>query len=739
MLFIRLSFFYLLLWLTPLISQASDPELLPPDKAFKVSAQLINDHIELSFEIAEGYYLYQHRFSVKSQTKAVSLGGIVFPPGETKQDEVFGQVIIYHHHVMLPISLQNPQQIAQLSLEINYQGCAEIGVCYPPQQKIINVTLNSNPDQSNPLKQLVTGVQRLTKNLWADELLPADKAFQFLAEVKDEHTLHLSWIIAEGYYLYRDKIKLRLLNSRNVNLGAYQIPHGQSVHDNTFGQVEIFHQLLQFEVALLRKTTPAETLTLVADFQGCADRGVCYPPMSAEITLKLPITAETTLTANQPVTRPPLAEQNQIATALQQDSLWLTLISFLGFGLLLSFTPCVFPMIPILSSLIVGQGQQIKTTEAFLLSLAYVLASALTYTLFGVLAALFGHNLQIIFQQPWVIALFSGIFVLLSLSMFGLYSLELPKSLQAKLHDSSDKHRDGSYFGVAIMGALSALIVGPCVAAPLAGALIYIGQTGDVILGGLALFMMGLGMGLPLLIIGTSAGKLLPKAGHWLNSTKAIFGVIMLATALWMLERILPAAITLLLWAILFIVAAIYLHALEALPPNSHGWRKLWKGLGLVLFIYGILLLVGMSAGNSNPLAPLQNLGLSNTQTSKKGLAFKRIASLAALETQLEKATASNQWVMLDFYADWCISCKEMEIYTFTNAKVQHRLKNVMVLQADVTENNEADQALLKQFNLMGPPAILFFDPNKKEHSAFRVIGYQDSATFLANLLALGI
>ena len=597
---------------------------------------------------------------------------------------------------------------------------------------------STSQQKTNPLKQLVIGFKGFTTQLFEDELLTADKAFQFFANTKDGSTLHLNWVIAEGYYLYRHQIKLQLLNNNKVSLGRYQIPHGSPKHDEAFGDVEIFHQQLAFDVALLRQTMPSEPIILEVDFQGCADRGVCYPPMTKQISLQLPAITQLSQTPNKPITVPPVSEQNQIAKALQQDTLWLTLLSFLGFGLLLSFTPCIFPMIPILSGIIVGQGKNMSTNKAFLLSLSYVIASALTYTVFGILAALFGSNLQVLFQQTWIIALFSGIFILLSLSMFGFYHLELPKSLQAKLHNSSDKHRNGSYLGAGIMGALSSLIVGPCVAAPLAGALIYIGQTGDAVLGGSALFMMGLGMGFPLLIIGTSAGKLLPKAGHWLNSTKVVFGVVMLAMALWMLERILPASITMLLWAMLLIISAIYLHALEALPSECNGWYKLWKGLGIIILIYGVLLLIGMSAGNTNPLKPLQGLGVANTKANHQGLKFERISSLAELNSRLEQARVNNQWVMLDFYADWCISCKEMETYTFTDSKVKQSLTNFVLLQVDVTKNSADDKTLLTHFNLIGPPAILFFGTDKQERLGRRVIGYQDSDTFLSSIQALG-
>jgi thiol:disulfide interchange protein DsbD len=396
-------------------------------------------------------------------------------------------------------------------------------------------------------------------------------------------------------------------------------------------------------------------------------------------------------------------------------------------------------MIPILSGIIVGHGNRITTARAFMLSLSYVVASAITYTAFGVLAALFGSNLQATFQQPLIISLFSAIFVLLSLSMFGLYDLELPNALKTKLHNSSVKHQDGSLWGAAIMGALSSLIVGPCVAAPLAGALIFIGQTGSAFLGGSALFFMGMGMGMPLLLLGASAGKLLPKAGAWLYSTKAVFGVLMLGVAIWMLSRILPAAITIILWAMLLILPSIYLNAIDTLPENSSGWRKLLKGIGLMMLAYGLILLIGFSMGNNNPLKPLQGFAVNKAQAAEAGLVFERVKSLAALESKLQQAKANHQPVMLDFYADWCISCQEMEAYTFTEPKVKHALTGFVLLQADVTENSEDDKALMAKYKLVGPPAIIFFGDDTLEKAAHRVIGYQDAATFIKTLQGVKI
>jgi thioredoxin:protein disulfide reductase len=729
------SIFLLLLTQTAFALESN--ELLPPEQVFQASAKAISpDEIEITWTIAKSYSLYRKSMRFETQAPQIQLGNPVFPAGKIKHDELLGDIEHYREQLKINLPVTATKSVPSTQLVIHYQGCADIGVCYPPQEKHIDVTFPASTVAANvsPVDGLVKGISGLKSNLFQAELLPPNQAFQFTATVKAPNTLHVSWLPAESYYLYREKFKLDIIGSDKVKLGTYTLPNGQPKEDEAFGHVEIFHSEVAIDIPLIRSDTAPQHIKLKASYQGCADRGVCYPPMDKTVELKLPLATSGASLGNSTQQTAPLSEQDQITQSLHNDSLWGTLVSFFGFGLLLSLTPCVFPMIPILSGIIVGKGHNITTARAFLLSLSYVVASAFTYTAFGVLAALFGSNLQAAFQEPWIIALFSGIFVLLSLSMFGFYNLDLPDFIRAKLHNSSEKHRDGSMLGAAIMGALSSLIVGPCVAAPLAGALIYIGQTGDAVLGGSALFVMGLGMGVPLLLLGASAGKLLPKAGTWLNATKAVFGVLMLGVAVWMLSRILPPSVTMLLWALLLILPAIYLNAVDSLPEHSSGWHKLWKGVGITMLAYGLLLLVGFSIGNSNPLKPLQGFGITAARASEEDLRFERVASLSELEARIKRANANNQPVMLDFYADWCISCKEMEAYTFTDANVKQTLAGFVLLQADVTKQTDADKALLTKFNLIGPPAILFFNGDQQENKALRVVGYQDAKTFSKTL-----
>ena len=585
--------------------------------------------------------------------------------------------------------------------------------------------------------------QRIGIGASNDTFLQPEQAFSVSAEVKDPYTINVYWDITDKYYLYRDKFSFALEDVEGVEIATVNIPRGKEKDDESFGLMEVFYHEVSIDISLERSNKAATELTLVAKYQGCADAGFCYPPAKTLIPLSLPEATKAPPPRPAPgATNGFVSEQDQLAQSLSDQSILLSMLSFFGLGLLLTFTPCVFPMIPILSSIIAGQGTKITTRRAFSLSLVYVLAMALTYTVAGILAGLFGGNLQASFQNPWILGSFSALFVILSLSMFGFYELQLPNRLQSKLTEMSNRQRGGTLAGVAIMGFLSALIVGPCVAAPLAGALIYIGQTGDAVLGGAALFALSMGMGAPLLLIGTSAGKFLPKAGPWMGAIKAVFGVLLLAVAIWMLERIIPGAIALALWAALFIISAIYLGALENLQPEASGWRKLWKGLGVVMLIYGTVLLIGSASGGRDLFQPLSGLstaqaGTGHTQQNDH-LTFKQIKGLDGLNRALAQAQRNNQYVMLDFYADWCIACKEMEVKTFSDSAVKRALNNVMLIQADVTDNDAQDKALLDHFGLIGPPSILFFTPSGEELRPYRLVGFlgpDDFATLVRTAL----
>jgi thiol:disulfide interchange protein DsbD len=722
---------------------AIDPaDLLPPERSFPLRVRMEGAATAmLSWDIAEGYYLYRHRFRFASPTPSVRFGEPVFPPGHKKQDEFFGEVEIYRGHLDVQLPLMSPGPLPpQVDLDVTVQGCADVGVCFPPYRRTVslNTALPPPPARSmaDSLSQLATAFQSILGTAGSGDLLPADQAFRFFAEVQDPSTLRLHWQIADGYYLYREKFSIRLFETEGVRLGDYEIPHGEPKWDEEFGPVEVFHRELSFTVPLIRAVEETRTIRFEVGFQGCAERGVCYPPMQKTVELTLP--------EGGPISSPPsdgfaagqVAEQDRIANSLRNSSLTLNLVAFLGFGLLLAFTPCIFPMIPILSGLIIGHGHAITTWRAFWLSLTYVLAHALAYTLFGVFAGLFGANLQVAMQNPWAIGAFSGLFVMLALAMFDFYQLQLPTAWQSRFAALSSRQHGGSLAGAATMGFVSAFLVGPCVAAPLAGALIYIGQTGNAVLGGLALFALGFGMGLPLLVIGTSAGKLLPKAGVWMNAVKSVFGVGMLAVAIWMLERIVPVPVAMLLWALLLIVSAIYMGALDSLSIGVSGWRRLWKGLGVAMLAYGVFMLLGVAADNRDPLQPLRGLaGISGTPVNPSASpAFERVHSMAELERRLAEAAQQGRWVLLDFYADWCVSCKEMERYTFGDVAVRDRLRQVMLLQADVTANTDEDQALMRRFGLVGPPATLFFGPDRRERKQYRVVGYTDAKHFLAHL-----
>ena len=579
-------------------------------------------------------------------------------------------------------------------------------------------------------------------------ILSPDKAFGLEVSVRDTSTLLANFKITPGYYLYRDKVRFTLSGDSakvaGVKITNVSMPKGEMKSDPNFGDMAVFHQPFQAVITLERTTDTAQDITLAASYQGCKENDLCYAPIDKQFSITLPKVSLTTTTpqtqaspqAAQAVAMPDDSESTQLAKLFKQGSFWLIVSFFFGAGLLLAFTPCVLPMIPILSGIIVGRSLHPTKMHGFLLSLAYVLGMALAYAAIGVAAGLSGTLLSSALQTPWALGSFAAVFVLLSLSMFGFYELQLPSALQSKLTNTSNRLHGGHLSGVFVMGALSAVIVSPCVAAPMAAALLYIGQTHDAWLGGTALFALAMGMGLPLLLIGASAGALLPKAGAWMEAVKRFFGVLMLALAIWLISTLIPLSIQMLLWATLLVLSAIYMHALDALPNNASGWQKLWKGIGILALLLGSAYLIGALSGARDILRPLAALG-NGQAAAASTLQFVRVKNVAELDARI--AQANGKTVMLDFYADWCISCKEMERYTFTDAQVQAKLKNAVLLQVDVTANSNEDKAVLKRFELFGPPAILFFDAQGREQGSRRIIGYQDAGQFLQLLKYVGL
>lgn len=600
----------------------------------------------------------------------------------------------------------------------------------------------------------------------APELLQVTDAFRLSAQVTRPGTLHLHWTIAPHYYLYRGRIHVKSSDGR-VQLGAPQLPNGLKEHDPYLGDVEIYHDALDATVPYTISGAAPATLHVAVTFQGCheVDPKICYPPATQDLEIPLggPASGAISLPDAKPAangglgsalrhlrgTRPEPRAANAAAMSAAPASAgesaeqklagvlgahgFAAIAVFFGAGLLLAFTPCVLPMYPILSGLIVGAGARLSTARAFGLSLTYVLASCVVFTILGVVAGLAGANLAAWMQQPAILVAFAILFVLLAFSMFGMYSLQLPSAWQTRLANLSNRQRGGSLAGVAVMGVFSALIVGPCVAPPLAGAVLYIGQSRDPVFGGAALFALSFGMGVPLLAIGTAAGRLLPRAGAWMNVVKAIFGVGFLAVAIWMLSRILDARWILLMSGALLVGCAVFLGALTRTPSGASHWRRAGQVLGLIALVLGACELVGAAAGSRNLVTPLAGI-FGGERAAAQTLNFRTVKSVDDVQRALAQASAAGQPAMLDFYADWCVSCKEMEAETFAKPQVQQALKDFVLLRADVTANDADDQALLKRYDLLGPPATLFFGTDGREQRALRLIGYEDADAFDARL-----
>ena len=728
------------------LAHADDPDnLLPVDQAFRVEATALDRQtVNLKFAIADDYYLYRGRISTKSADAATKLGTLDLPAGEKKHDEFLGDVEVYHHGFTAIQHLDMPATATHAMIELRYQGCHQVTpkICFPPQKKILTVALpaaTAAPASLNAALGAATGESSSLSLLGGNQPLPVEQAFKFEAIATAPNQILARFTMPKGYYLYRDKTAFHAAADSGVTLGAPSFPPGEDHTDANFGHATVYVDQVEIPVPLSRTNTAAQTLALTANYQGCKEGSVCYPMTAHTVDVELP--AATGADVSTATATAPAAAGNsdsRFQTALN-GSLWLVFGVFFLAGLGLAFTPCVFPMIPILSGIIAGAGENISTRRAVVLSLVYILANAVIFTIAGVIAGLAGKNLQAAFQTPWVLWSFAGLFVVLALSMFGFYELQLPGSWQSKIASASNRQSGGSLWGVAIMGALSALIVGPCVTPPLAVAVLYIAQKHDAVLGGFALFALALGMGAPLVVFGASAGKLLPRAGAWMDAVKAVFGVTFLALAIWMLSRVVSTPWIMLLSGLLAIGCAVYLGALERLAEGASGWKKLYKALGVVLLIGGAAELIGTAAGSGDLLQPLRGVagGATVAESSRQGIVFRRIKSLADVDAALAAAKAAGQPAMLDFYADWCVSCKEMEKFTFTDPRVKQALAGFVLLQADVTANDATDQALMKRFGIVAPPDTLFFGANGVERRDLQLTGPETAEKFVQRVNAV--
>lgn len=552
------------------------------------------------------------------------------------------------------------------------------------------------------------------------EFLEPNEAFKPIF-TKNEDSLNFKLDLGRDIYLYDDKLKIFITKPEKIEITKdINIPKPVAYQEFI---VQFNNLDLTIPFSLLKSKIESNEYEIEIKFQGCSKAGLCYAPMSEKYLI-----TNDAKTLNQELKKEEqkveatidLNETDSIASSLKDGNLFLVLVTFFGFGLLLSLTPCVFPMIPILSSIIVGasKNEDMTARKGFLLSLVYVLSMSIAYTIAGIIAGVFGANLQATLQNPYVLVIFALIFVALAFSMFGYFEIKLPQSIQTKVNKTTDGKEKQGLIGIAIMGFLSALIVGPCVAPPLAGALVYIGQTGDAILGGMALFVMSLGMGVPLLLIGLGAGKFMPKPGGWMESITKIFGIVMLGVAIWLLERVLSASVIMSLWALLLLGTAIYLKTIT---------NMITELLSSVLFILGVVLLVGLISGATNPLNPLEKLTGSKSVNTNE-LVFKKVKNIAELELAIKN---SDKPIMLDFWASWCVACKELEEITFKDKEVIQKLQGFTLLKADVTQNSDEDKALQKIFGVVGPPALIFWDKNKKEVKSSKIVGYKNPKDFL--------
>lgn len=812
--FLLLAF---LLLNSPLASAQQD-NLLPPEQAFSLQAWVEGDKIIAQYRIAPGYYMYRDAFQFELETDDVAFAEPRVPDGKIKHDEFFGDVEIYRDQVAisLPLNYKKFDKPAVIAIKTAGQGCADIGVCYPPLYQSLTMNLASSakvspqPYQFKAIKTASTSIgtgvddlqnllnqvtEKMSSNqtqqqepiteaekkgdsfnplallqslgedigLGDDDEIPhPDKAFQLGAVVDKNNIIQSEIQLYKHTYLYRDKMKVEMVDGKGHSIGAVSLPKGDEKNDEFFGLMQVYHDYVNLSIPVMSEAGASDQYVVSYAYQGCVEDKICYPPIkkflkvdlnkrTLDISSEKPtlmnasfvssVTNSQATDSNVSLSRKVVApdatapvtelvnEQDKLLQGLQSSGIWYALLMSLGFGILVAFTACMYPLIPILSSLILGQGEKITAFKAFNLSLAYTQGIAITFGVLGAIMALLGKGLgiQSSLQTPWVLIPSAILFIGLALSMFGFYQIQMPSALQSRLSAMSNNKQGGSFLGVALMGMFSALIVGPCGGPILIAVLGFASQADNALLGFFILWLFGTGMGLPLLVLGAGGGSLLPKADTWMDTVKAIGGVIMLALAVSFLERLsptyIPVSIIMLMWGGLLIVVAVYMGATKPLDDAGTGWQKLWKGLGIVMLIYGTLFILGIAGGGKDTLQPLKGLAAFQSGNSEQHVTFKRIKTIDDLKREVANARASNKPVMLDFYADWCIYCKTMEKEIFPHPTVKQALKDFVFLQADITRQDDADIALGEYLKMPAPPALYFWNSKGEELRQYRIIG----------------
>jgi thiol:disulfide interchange protein DsbD len=748
----------LLLWLAPASAAQTEEDLLEADQAFALSTRTVNGStLEADWKIAPGYYLYRNKFKFETLAGA-TLKDPVFPRGKVKQDPLFGQVETYIKSVKVRLPLNGAASAPTVRLRITAQGCNEpVGVCYPPIVKEVDfkipgvktaVTKTATIATAEPAPGAITSLSDLTRagaaNDGQAEPVDPETAFMVTLAARGNDALNARFDIADCCYLYRDKIKFALANAdggplpADLRLGDYTLPPGQTKTDEFIGKTEVYHQGFEVALPIVGLGTRDRDLALRLEYQGCSEKGVviCYPPVTKTYDVRLRGGVLSVAAAAEPPAAPVIPVPRDTRKFL------LAVLAAFGAGLLLTFTPCVLPMVPILSSMLVGQGDtHLGKLRGGLMSYSYVLGTAVTYTAAGVIAGLTGAQLQAYFQNPWAIGTFSAILVLLALSLFGFYDLQMPGFIQSHLHQRTHRLKGGSYVGVFVLGLFSALIVGACVSPVLISALGVAITSQDPVLGGAIMFALAHGQGAILIALGVGAGFLLPKVGKWMDRVKHLFGAMLIGVAIYLLGYI-PEVPVLLLWAALLIISAVYLGATQSLPKEASGWQYLWKGVGTFLLIWGTLALLGGFSGNRDILRPLPlasaPLGVTAGTAAAPAAAerpFERIHTLRDLEDRLAAAKAAGRPVIVDYYASWCTDCVRMEKSTFVDARVEAALQRFVRLQPDVTNSGDPEiEAMKKRFKVYGPPALVFLDSQGQQRGNGPVYGFHDVEEMLSLL-----